>query len=189
MPVVHRESHPGEDVNVTSAAGGRQGSIHRHPDRRFDPVLSHPVPLLGRPGVDRCRMSTEASLRGAETSGQPWVGGASRTLAASRRTGTWTPPGIDSHRRKCREQAHVPAEQPSSSQEARLPPPHAHPRRPRHPECPPQQGPQQALRLSSHGSARPCCPGNTGSRPVRTSGRRHDMAAGPVPAPWWLTCW
>ena len=58
-------------------------------------------------------------------------------------------------RRSSREQAHVPAEQPSSSQGARLPPPDAHPRGPLHP-----------VRASAQGSQEPVCLRNV--RPVRT---------------------
>jgi hypothetical protein len=46
-----------------------------------------------------------------------------------------------------REQAHLPAEQPSSGQDPRLPPTHAHPRRPRHSGCPSPQGPLRTVRL------------------------------------------
>ena len=48
-----------------------------------------------------------------------------------------------------REQAYVPAEQPSSSQGARLPPADAHPRRPLDPVLAPPQGSQQARRLTA----------------------------------------
>ena len=46
-----------------------------------------------------------------------------------------------------REQAHLPAEQPSAGQDPRLPPAHAYPRRPRHPGCPPPQGSLRTVRL------------------------------------------
>ncbi|VXC21470.1 hypothetical protein CURTO8I2_70374 [Curtobacterium sp. 8I-2] len=45
------------------------------------------------------------------------------------------------------EQAHLPAEQPSPRQEARLPPPHADACRPRHPVGASRQGPHRALGL------------------------------------------
>src|SRR5450631_110357 len=46
-----------------------------------------------------------------------------------------------------REQAHLPAEQPSAGQDPRLPPAHAYPRRPRHPCCPTRQGSLRTVRL------------------------------------------
>jgi ribonuclease P protein component len=46
-----------------------------------------------------------------------------------------------------RDQAYVPAEQPSSAQDARLPPAHAHSGRPRHRGRPPAQGPRPACCL------------------------------------------
>ena len=48
---------------------------------------------------------------------------------------------------KPREQAHLPAEQPSSGQDPRLPPSYAHARRPRHPCCSPAQGSLRTVRL------------------------------------------
>jgi ribonuclease P protein component len=57
-----------------------------------------------------------------------------------RRSNTW---------RLNNEQENVPAEQPSSRQGARIPPSHAHPRRPRHPRCTSSQGPHRALRVST----------------------------------------
>jgi hypothetical protein len=46
-----------------------------------------------------------------------------------------------------REQAHLPAEQPSAGQDPRLPSAYAHPRGPRHPGCPPRQGSLRTVRL------------------------------------------
>ena len=46
------------------------------------------------------------------------------------------------------EQAHVPAQQPSSGQDPRLPPADAHPGRPRDPRCPAHQGSHEALGLT-----------------------------------------
>ena len=46
-----------------------------------------------------------------------------------------------------REQAHLPAEQPSSGQDPRLPPAYAYPRGPRHPGCSPRQGSLRTFRL------------------------------------------
>jgi len=53
-----------------------------------------------------------------------------------------------------REQAHLPAEQPSTGQDPRLPPSHAHPGRPRHPGRPPRQGSLRTVRLRLDA----CCP-------------------------------
>lgn len=66
--------------------------------------------------------------------------------------------GVDTRTNKTlenfREQAYVPAEQPSPSQGARFPPAHAHPRRSRHPLGTPPQGPQRAFGLTTdHGRA------------------------------------
>ena len=46
-----------------------------------------------------------------------------------------------------REQAHLPAEQPSAGQDPRLPSAHAHPGRSRHPGCPSRQGSLRTVRL------------------------------------------
>jgi len=49
----------------------------------------------------------------------------------------------------CRDhQADLPAQQPSSFEDARLPPAYEHPRWPRNPGCTPSQGPRPPLRLS-----------------------------------------
>ena len=66
-----------------------------------------------------------------------------------------------------REQADLPAEQPPSRQDARLPAAHAHPRRPRHPLRAPPQGPRRAVGLSRPRTPRAastnrCCPHPTG---------------------------
>ena len=54
----------------------------------------------------------------------------------------------------CRDhQADLPAQQPSSFEDARLPSAHVDPRRPRHSGCPPSQGPRQAVRLRHPGAA------------------------------------
>jgi ribonuclease P protein component len=52
-----------------------------------------------------------------------------------------------------REQAHLPAEQPSTGQEARVPVAHAHPCRSRHHLRPPDQGSQRTVGLSRHSPA------------------------------------
>ena len=54
----------------------------------------------------------------------------------------------------CRDhQADLPAQQPSSFEDARLPSAHVDPRRPRHSGCPSSQGPRQAVRLRHTGAA------------------------------------
>ncbi len=111
---------------------------------RFDPVSGHRVPLGGRTGVDRCRR-----VRVRAVSSRP---AADRTPFAPRpRTTLATPPET------CREQAHLPAEQPSSPQGARLPPADAHPCRAGHPVRASAQGPRQARRLSRLGAAPAWC--------------------------------
>jgi ribonuclease P protein component len=56
------------------------------------------------------------------------------------------------------EQAHVPAEQPSSGEDPRLPPAHAHPCRSCHPLGPSPQGPRRAFRVRRPGPT-PVLPG------------------------------
>ena len=123
------------------------------------------VPLRGHP------VSTGAACpRKTQHLGCPWVGGASRRCCRSTSgTGVGIPNDNLPHRRLSREQAYLPAEQPSSPQGARFPSAHAHPCRSRHPVLASPQGPQQARRLSRGRSARPCCPGRTGSRRRTTS--------------------
>ncbi|MDQ1709505.1 MAG: hypothetical protein QOG49_890, partial [Frankiaceae bacterium] len=60
-----------------------------------------------------------------------------------------------------REQAYVPAEQPPSCQDARLPAAHAHPRRPRHSCCPARQGPPGAGGLTCSPPPRGCAEART----------------------------
>ncbi len=80
----------------------------------------------------------------------------------------------------CREQADLPAEQPPSREDARFPPAHAHPRRPRHPRRSSPQGPRRALGL------RPgrCCPPRTGCGGPRTSAPPSGLARAPVDPRW-----
>lgn len=67
-------------------------------------------------------------------------------------------PTLNTTEREAREQAYVPAEQPSPPQGARLPPAHAHPRRPFHPVLAPPQGPQEPRRLTARLPAAPVLP-------------------------------
>lgn len=129
------------------------------PPRWFDRAVALRVPLTGRTGVDRCRMSTDDPQDPLIRSGKrrfPRVGGASRTGQAPRPGPRPTP----RHRRQSREQAYVPAEQPSSPQDARFPPADAHPCRPRHPGVAPPQGPQPSGSLTDASSVAviPCSP-------------------------------
>ncbi len=63
-------------------------------------------------------------------------------------TGVDTSEESDLHRRSSREQAYVPAEQPSTPQGSRFPPAHAHPCWAQHPLCAPSQGSQQPVGLT-----------------------------------------
>ena len=69
--------------------------------------------------------------------------------------------------RRSREQAHLPAQQPSPRQDARVPPAHADPCGPGHPGRAAPQGPRRALGLSPT-----CCRRVTVCAPARTSRRR-----------------
>ena len=89
------------------------------------------------------------------------------------------------HQRKAREQAYVSAEQPSSPQDPRFPPAHAHPRRPLHPVCSSPQGSQEPGRLTARFPGRPsCCPRRTGSPTVGRSAGRFAPVGGPARPPW-----
>ena len=80
----------------------------------------------------------------------PWGGGASRRAPSTARKGITDPrESTRSHpERDTREQAHLPAEQPSPSQGAWIPTAHADPCWPRHHLRPPSQGPQDPDGLS-----------------------------------------
>jgi len=108
---------------------------------RFDPAAGHRVPLGGRTGVDRCRMST----------GDPAGGRCQPKQASCRLTRSVTnqSPPIPDTGEQTREQAYVPAEQPPPSQDARFPSADAYPRRTRHSGVAPPQGPQPPGCLSA----------------------------------------
>ena len=76
-------------------------------------------------------------------------GARARTGDRTMRTCRPRPVVQPSRKRRSREQADVPAEQPSSSQDARVPPADAHPRGPGDPLLPPPQGPQEPRGLSA----------------------------------------
>lgn len=67
----------------------------------------------------------------------------SQSFRSRRQCRSAGPEACTSTEREAREQAYVPAEQPSSPQGARVPPAHAHPCRPRHLVVAPPQGPQE----------------------------------------------
>jgi ribonuclease P protein component len=145
QPVVHRDRRLSRPALWTVRRGC--------PETRFDRVLRGRVPLGGRTGVDRCRMSTEhLPGRFVGPAREPWAGGASRTGVAT----TAVRPGSRPKSRptpdtgeQTREQAYVPAEQPPPSQDARFPSADAYPRRPRHLGVASSQGSQPPGRLSA----------------------------------------
>ena len=121
---------------MTSVRAGGASAGRNAP--RFDPVLPAPVPWTEP--VLRPFSHARAFRRGFPIA------------AGRRRSRTLIQPHQPGHRRPCsngdpREQAHLPAEQPSPGQDPRLPSAHAHPRRSRHPGGPPSQGPHRAVRL------------------------------------------
>ena len=87
--------------------------------------------------------------------------------------------------RETREQAYVPAEQPSPAQGPRIPPAHAHPCRSRDPVLASPQGPQEPVGLSrpSRPGMRPCRVRPTGSPGARSSRSRSGRVDEPAAAP------
>ena len=141
-PLGSRTPVPSYPGNVTSTGRRRQPVIHRLRALRFDPVSSQRVPLAGHHSL-----VLEAPIRSRPV---PHVHDALTARVGGRCQPNWLPRPVRVDRpeepkqwRVTREQAYVPAEQPSPAQGARFPPAHAHPRRPRHPVRPPSQGPQQ----------------------------------------------
>ena len=117
------------------------GPWHAHPiggfptvRRRFDPVSDHRVPLIGQRLCRAARQRRPILRRDAPAP----------TADVTHQTCLHTG-------REAREQADLPAEQPSSPQGARVPSAHAHPRRPRHHLRAPPQGPQEPRGLSEPG--------------------------------------
>ena len=142
-------------LNVTPAMAPEQDVIHRHPrgvvgsaSRGFDPVESQRVPLAGH------SVSTGAACPRESTMS---VGGRCQPNWHCRSAGVAAP---DPPWRDTREQAYVPAEQPSPSQGARLPSPDAHPCGSQHPCLASPQGPQEPGRLRPGllQASPPCCP-------------------------------
>ena len=129
-------------VNVTRFAPADQPVIHRAGVCEFDPVSSGRVPLCGHPvstgaACPRTGLLAPAVGGRCQPKGQPATPGVDIVESFL----TW-------HRRTSREQAYVPAEQPSSPQGARFPPAHAHPCGPRDSVLAPPQGSQEPGRLT-----------------------------------------
>ena len=121
-----------------------------------------------------------------------WAVPAERPRTGSRRAavrGTIRSPRTPPHHeREAREQAYVPAEQPSSPQGARLPPADAHTRRSLDPVQPSPQGPQEPGRLTARArGTRRCSPLSTASPPLTASAERCARGDAPAPRPSWST--
>jgi len=149
------------------------------PARGFDPHFARRVPLAGRsPSTGAaCPRSATWRPRGRAVPVEPPAP---------------TPCGVDiprNLRRNSREQAYVPAEQPSPSQGARLPPAHADPCRSRHPVGPSPQGPQEPGRLTARArGTRRCSPLSTASPPLTASAARCVRGDAPARRPSLSTC-
>ena len=136
LPGVSRPTRRAEPVSPARHEGWAP-----HWARQIDPHPPHRVPLAGRNRIDRCCVLT--TRRGA---GREAAGGVARTTAQrpGRRPDFRETPEWSEHV----EQADLPAEQPATSQDARLPPAHAHPRGARDPFLAPPQGPRSPRCLS-----------------------------------------
>ena len=147
--------------------------------RGFDPHFARRVPLAGRSPSTGAACPRSATWR-------------PRGRAVPVERPALTPCGVDiprNLRRNSREQAYVPAEQPSPSQGARLPPAHADPCRSRHPVGPSSQGPQEPGRLTARArGTRRCSPLSTASPPLTASAARCVRGDAPVRRPSWSTC-
>jgi hypothetical protein len=174
-------------VSGTAARGGwstmsgpASAAAHRGPRRvsamlvgvcALDPV---PAPTQGPPGA--CARQTSPGHGGrsdglpADDHLVPARAGPARVRAAPTSSAVGVP----------REQAHVPAEQPSPVQDPRLPAADAHPGRPRHPRRSPVQGSRQALRLR-------CCLRRHACAGGRSSPRWCGPAGVPGVPPWCCT--
>ena len=149
--VLHRLDGAPTRRGMTGASTRRRGWLRV----RFDPRQAHAVPWSRRP--DR-RVPHVHSATGRPPAGAIDV---LEHPGPSRLSHSSTPGDT-------REQADLPAEQPSPREDARLPPADAHPRRAFHPLHPPQQGPQAPLRLSRG----PGVPGARGVTYVERPGAR-----------------
>ena len=148
--------------------GRRWASRHPQADRAgaravargFDPVIRLRVPLVGHPvSTDAARPRSHTSVGGrcqpngdARGASVPVRRGQARihSTGVTRSAGPAMrlPRSVPSTKEVSREQAYVPAEQPSPSQGARFPPAHADPCGPLDPVGPSSQGPQGPGRLS-----------------------------------------
>ncbi len=185
QPVLHRF---GEQLRPGAACRTDMPVTDWHPARFAPPSLRRLVKLTPawptayrgavETGVDRCRMST-TQVRGGAV---PVDSSAGDHVSPDPVRGLFPSPPLE----RAREQAYVPAEQPSPAQGPRLPPADAHPCRARRPVQPPSQGPQPTGRLSRPaGCAAPSSPAATLCRlphrgPPRATGGW--SAAGAPPA-------
>ena len=123
---------------------------HRASSSRFDPSSAAPVSWIERVG-DLFRMPVaRAWMRWRRSMGLPIAVASSSNLQLNHSIGLGirsAPVVRPASNGEPREQAHLPAEQPSPRQDTRLPPAHAHARRPRHHHRPSSQGPLRALGL------------------------------------------
>ena len=158
--VVRRENS-GTALKVTRFRLAYQGVLHRvlevlnpikpdvgaasRPNRRGDAPCAARL-VAGRPDRSRLTLVQPSAYRTS-------VDRVDQCRLSRLRQGA-TPSTPGHHRRPSptagdpREQAYVPAEQPPSRQDARLPPPHAHACRPLDPLGPSHQGPQASRGLS-----------------------------------------
>ena len=141
----------------------------------------------GPPAISRVERGTSGQVRAVRSvrSDQlPGSPGIARIAVRPGRPARIRPP-VGAHRR-CRvvgvprEQAHVPAEQPPSVQDPRLPAADADPRGPGDPRRPSAQGSREALRLT-------CCPRRHACAGVRSSPRSSGPAGAPGGRPWCST--
>ena len=127
--------------------------------REFDRARSAPVPwtmpvlraLFACPCIPRSSGWPRVSDCGRSTARKQW-GFLSPSNQLSGPTLYPAPPSAQIPGWLCsngepREQAHIPAQQPSKGQDPRLPPAHAHARRPSHPCCSSRQGSLRTVRL------------------------------------------
>ena len=161
-------SHPGRDRGRTAVPG-----------KLGDCEGNKPPPLAARRHPQAVRTWSGDGLTRSEPSAYRWPVGAGRkasrhlvsTGAACPRTGSFLVVGercqpmrhtadprpvhsLHTTERETREQAYVPAEQPSPAQGPRIPPAHAHPCRSRDPLLASPQGPQEPVGLSRPSPAR-----------------------------------
>ena len=167
MPAGPGDRRPGDSrrgSKITPGGAREQGSIHRPLPAGSGTRLATPggdltrdLPGTYRFSVTRCRRvphvrARAAISRSAHGRAVPVVAPEGNACASPDFIGrsTGRPAGViapDTSERT-REQAHLPAEQPTPSQGARLPASHAHSRRSLHPVRPASQGPQGPGRLS-----------------------------------------